>query len=76
MNSTTTQIEPKGFELIGGIPCLIIWGENELIPLDSYAFVVMHNLPNARLEIIQDSGHAPFVEKTALVYERIHAFIT
>ena len=49
---------------------------NSLGENDSYAFVVMHNLPNARLEIIQDSGHAPFVEKTALVYERIHAFIT
>jgi pimeloyl-ACP methyl ester carboxylesterase len=36
----------------------------------------MKDLPNARLEIIGDSGHAPFVEKTALVFERIYSFLT
>jgi hypothetical protein len=25
INSTTTQIEPKGFKLIRDIPCLILW---------------------------------------------------
>jgi pimeloyl-ACP methyl ester carboxylesterase len=27
-------------------------------------------------EIIDDAGHAPFVEKTALVYEKLRTFLT
>jgi pimeloyl-ACP methyl ester carboxylesterase len=76
-NSTKTRIELKEFELIKHIPCLILWGENDnLIPLNDYAFEFLDNLTNAKLKIIQDSGHAPFAEKTALIYETIHAFIT
>jgi pimeloyl-ACP methyl ester carboxylesterase len=31
---------------------------------------------NAEFEIIEDASHAPFVEKTALVYEKLRTFLT
>ncbi len=35
-NSTTTQIDPNGFQ-IEDIPCLVIWGEKDkLIPIEYY----------------------------------------
>jgi pimeloyl-ACP methyl ester carboxylesterase len=74
-NSTTTQIEPEGFKQIGDIPCLIIWGEKDnLIPIKYYDRF-RDELPRARHETIADAGHAPFIEKTALVYEKLRSFL-
>lgn len=74
-NSTTTQIEPEGFKQIGDIPCFIIWGERDnLIPVDYY-YRFRQELSNARYETIADAGHAPFIEKTALIYEKLRKFL-
>jgi 2-hydroxy-6-oxonona-2,4-dienedioate hydrolase len=74
-NSTGTKIQSQILKQIENIPCLIIWGKNDnLIPLN-YAKEFKNDLPNAELEIIPASGHAPFVEKTALVYEKIRTFL-
>ena len=74
-NSTTTQIKPEGFKQIQEIPCLILWGkEDRLIPVE-YLQKLISKLPNAKHEIIDSVGHAPFVERTALVYEKLHAFL-
>ncbi|MFZ0512616.1 MAG: alpha/beta hydrolase [Candidatus Nitrosopolaris sp.] len=74
-NSTTTQIEQEGFNQIKDIPCFIIWGEKDnLIPIEYY-YKFRRELPNAKYEIIADAGHAPFVEKTALVYEKLRTFL-
>ena len=74
-NSTTTQIEQKGFKQIDDIPCLIIWGEKDnLIPIEYY-YRFRQMLPKAKYETIADAGHAPFVEKTALVYEKLRTFL-
>ena len=62
---------------IEDVPCLIIWGANDnLISRREYAEKFLRDLLNARLEIIPDAGHAPFIEKTAIVYERIRTFLT
>jgi pimeloyl-ACP methyl ester carboxylesterase len=75
-NSTTTQIEKEGFKQLDGIPCLIIWGEKDnLIPIEYY-YRFRQKLPKANYETIADAGHAPFVEKTALVYEKLRTFLT
>jgi pimeloyl-ACP methyl ester carboxylesterase len=59
------------------VPCLILWGEyDNLIPLKEYAMKFLNDLSNVKLEVIPESGHAPFVEKTSLVYQRIHRFLT
>jgi pimeloyl-ACP methyl ester carboxylesterase len=74
-NSTTTQIEQEGFKQIDDIPCLIIWGEKDtLIPIEYY-YRFRQKLPKAKYETIADAGHSPFVEKTALVYEKLRTFL-
>jgi len=68
-NSTTTQINPEGFRVIQDIQCLILWGEKDnLIPV-RYCDKFRERLPKAKYEIINDAGHAPFVEKPALFYQ-------
>ncbi len=74
-NSTTTQIGREGFRQIEDIPCLILWGEKDnLIPIEYY-YKFKQALPNAKYEIIADAGHAPFVEKPALLYEKLRTFL-
>jgi pimeloyl-ACP methyl ester carboxylesterase len=74
-NSTTTQIDPKGFKQIEDIPCLVIWGEKDnLIPIEYY-YKFQQQLPKAQCATIADAGHSPFVEKTALVYEILRTFL-
>jgi len=77
-NSTRTQIELQGFQQIQDVPCLIIWGEKDnLIPLEYYD-KFKENLPEAKAkyEVIKGTGHAPFVERTALIYEKLRIFLT
>ena len=74
-NSTTTQIEKDGFKQLDDIPCLIIWGENDnLIPIEYY-YRFRQKLPKAKYETMAYAGHAPFAEKTALVYEKLRTFL-
>ena len=76
-NSTSTQIDAEGFKQIQDIPCLIIWGkEDRLIPIE-YCEKFKQNLSGSETQnlIIKDTGHAPFVERTALVYEKLRTFL-
>jgi pimeloyl-ACP methyl ester carboxylesterase len=75
-DSTTRRIESERLKQIEDIPCLIIWGKQDyVIPLDySYEFKKVFNKVDS--ETIKDAGHAPFVEKTALVYEKLRTFLT
>jgi pimeloyl-ACP methyl ester carboxylesterase len=76
-DSTGNRLHRKDLEKIKDIPCLILWGDNDkFIPLDKYSLEFLDELSNVKLEIIQDSGHAPFAEKPDLVYERIRTFMT
>ncbi len=55
-------------------PTLILWGkEDKVIPLE-HAYLFHEQLPESRLEIIQDAGHAPFAEKPAQVIKLIDSF--
>jgi pimeloyl-ACP methyl ester carboxylesterase len=77
-NSTRIQIELQGFQQIQDVPCLIIWGEKDnLIPLE-YCDKFKENLPEskAKYEVIKGTGHAPFVGRTALIYEKLRIFLT
>jgi pimeloyl-ACP methyl ester carboxylesterase len=76
-DSTGNWIGSDRLKVIEDVPCLIIWGANDnWISLKEYAEKFLRDLPNARLKIIPDAGHAPFIEKTAIVYERIRTFLT
>jgi pimeloyl-ACP methyl ester carboxylesterase len=72
-DSTSKQIDR--LEVIQDIPCLVIWGKyDNLIPL-GHADIFKDKFTNAQLEIIDYAGHAPFVERTALVYEKVRTFL-
>ncbi|PKL82076.1 MAG: hypothetical protein CVV24_11920 [Ignavibacteriae bacterium HGW-Ignavibacteriae-3] len=56
-------------------PCLIIWGKNDsILPMES-GIKLSRELPNARLEIIDECGHTPQEEKPELTFEKIYLFI-
>jgi pimeloyl-ACP methyl ester carboxylesterase len=77
-NSTRTQIELQGFRQIQDVPCLILWGEKDnLIPIEYYEkFKEKFPESKAKHEVIKGTGHAPFVERTALVYEKLRIFLS
>jgi 2-hydroxy-6-oxonona-2,4-dienedioate hydrolase len=74
-NSTTTPINTERLGKIKDIPCLIIWGEKDnLIPLE-HINRFKQILKDAETIVIDDAGHSPFVEKTAIVYQKLLAFL-
>ena len=75
-DSTTRPIEPERLKQIRDIPCLIIWGKQDNLIPSNYSNQFKEVFNDVSLEIIKDAGHAPFVEKTALVYEKLRTFLT
>ncbi len=74
-NSTTTSINTKRLEKIKDLPCLIIWGEKDnLIPLD-HINRFKQILKDAATIVIPDAGHSPFIEKPAIVYQKLLTFL-
>jgi pimeloyl-ACP methyl ester carboxylesterase len=74
-NSTTTTINIEGLEKIKDLKCLIMWGEKDnLIPLD-HINKFKQILTDAEIIVISDAGHSPFVEKTAIVYQKLLTFL-
>jgi len=75
-NSTTTQIDLRRLKSIQDIPTLLIWGYNDkLIPIE-YIEPFKQVFRNYRVEIIEDAGHAPFIEKPAIICELLHTFLS
>ena len=75
-NSTTTQIDLSRLKSIQDIPTLIIWGKNDnLIPIE-HSNLFKQVLNKSQVEEIEDTGHAPFAEKPALICEILHAFFS
>jgi pimeloyl-ACP methyl ester carboxylesterase len=82
INSTSSRIDSNQIKKIENIRCLIIWGEKDkLIPV-SFAEQFKQLLSaakieiiKAKIEIIKDAGHAPFVEKPAIVYQSLIDFL-
>ena len=75
LNSATTQIGLERLRKINPIPTLIIWGvHDKVIPLEHSKFF-KESISNSRLEIIDDSGHAPFAEKPSQVSELLKNFL-
>ena len=75
-NSANTTIELERLKLIDRVPTLIIWGtEDKVIPLE-HSKLFKESIPSSHVEIIQDTGHAPFTEKPEQVCEIIRNFLT
>ena len=74
-NSTSTTLDLNTINVIKEIPCLIIWGEKDkLIPV-TFAEKFKEIFDNARILIIKDAGHSPFIEKPAIVYQILLDFL-
>jgi len=74
-NSTSTTLDLNLIKKIKEIPCLIIWGEKDkLIPV-TFAEKFKRVLDNARILIIRDAGHSPFIEKPAITYQLLVDFL-
>jgi pimeloyl-ACP methyl ester carboxylesterase len=75
VNSTSTSIDLNQINKLKDLRCLILWGEKDnLIPV-SFAEQFKTIMASAEIEIIKDAGHAPFVEKPAIVYQRLLDFL-
>ncbi|MGD1834186.1 MAG: alpha/beta fold hydrolase [Nitrososphaeraceae archaeon] len=74
-NSTTTTLDLEKLKKIKDISCLLIWGKKDnLIPVD-HIYKFSKILIDAKLLIIDDAGHSPYIEKTAIVYHKLIAFL-
>jgi pimeloyl-ACP methyl ester carboxylesterase len=59
-----------------GIPVLIVWGRNDLlVPVtDAYAYAELIG-DNARVEVFEDTGHAPMIERPSRFNALLRGFL-
>lgn len=57
------------------VPTLVIVGRHDFITSVSMAEEIVKHIPNARLEIFEDSGHYAFVEEPEKFYRVIKEFV-
>lgn len=65
--------EPFRLERIA-CPLLLVWGDQDRMVFTSGADRVLSEVPDARLEVIDDCGHCPQIEATARVADLLAAF--
>lgn len=75
-NSTKKTIELSELRRIANIPALIICGAaDKLIPV-AHSKSFNKILKNSQIQIIENTGHAPFAEKPSMVFDMIRIFLT
>jgi pimeloyl-ACP methyl ester carboxylesterase len=73
-NSANTQVNIQKLRNLK-IATLIIWGaKDNVIPLE-HALLFQEAIPDSELEIIENAGHAPFIEKPAVTFDIIKRFL-
>ncbi|MGD9535113.1 MAG: alpha/beta fold hydrolase [Candidatus Nitrosocosmicus sp.] len=75
-NSTSSTINAAEAAKLAKIPTLIVWGESDKLIPPSYLDKFKKILPHAQIITIRDSGHSPFVEKPAIVYQKLLDFLS
>ena len=75
-NSTKKYIELSELQRIENIPALIICGAaDKLIPV-SHSRQFNQVLKRSQLEIVENTGHAPFSEKPSMIFDIMRIFLT
>ena len=75
-NSTKKNIESSELQRIENIPALIICGAGDrLIPV-AHSKRFNKLLKHSQLQIIENTGHAPFSEKPSIVFDIMRLFLT
>ena len=75
-DSTTRPIGLKRLEKINDVPCLLIWGDQDNVIPQNNSQDFKEAMNKIVYEIVENAGHAPFVEKTSIVYEKLRSFLT
>jgi pimeloyl-ACP methyl ester carboxylesterase len=77
-NSANTQIGIKNLNKIGekGVPTLILWGMHDKVIPTQHSQIFREAIKGSTVNIIPNTGHAPFTEKPALVCEYLHKFLS
>ena len=57
------------------VPALVMCGSLDALKPPRYSEIIASRIPNARLEILEDAGHAVFLEKHETVNEKLLAFL-
>ena len=57
------------------VPTLLIWGASDGLVSRDYVTAFAANIPGARLEVIPEAGHRPYLEQPDLFVDRVLAFI-
>ena len=59
-----------------GVPTLVIVGRHDFITTVAMAEEMVKHLPDARLEVFEDSGHFAVIEEPEKFYRVIKQFVT
>jgi pimeloyl-ACP methyl ester carboxylesterase len=57
------------------VPTLLVWGANDLLFPQEYAFVYQQLIPNAKAVVLPECGHLPHVEKGDAFAAELESFI-
>lgn len=57
------------------VPTLVIGGNHDVHVAPEWSDVIAENIPNARLQMMQHSGHFPWLDEPALFFEMVKNFI-
>ncbi len=57
------------------VPVLVCWGRHDALLPVSGASHLLEQIPDARVELFEDSGHCPFIEETERFNEVLGAFL-
>lgn len=74
-HSAKTQIGTERLQKINKVPTLILWGIEDTVIPPEHSRIFKENISNSQVEIIEDSGHAPFAEKPDQVYKLLDEFL-
>lgn len=73
------ESEPEGYDFTADlealeVPILVVAGDDDFIPLESHRAWTA-NVPNARLEVIEDAGHIAWIDRPEAVLEAIADYL-
>jgi proline iminopeptidase len=71
--AATMDLRPHLKKII--VPTLVIVGRHDFITNVAMAEEIVKHIPNARLEIFEDSGHYAFIEEPEKFYRVIKEFV-
>lgn len=57
------------------VPSLFVWGDKDAFAPQSSGEAMVARMTDARIEIIEDAGHLPQLDRPAAVAAQINAFL-